>query len=569
MPATGTFNANALVNQLSDAVAVDANVKAQAWSRLLHLGALGYDDLAAFESDEVKPGSKASLDPGTPMGIICRKSDFGKIGGDTMHFTVMEAPAGPGVQGEGELTGNTSSPTFGTFKCTVDFKRDAVEYTKKHKKMMATGQGLQNATYQYMSHKMGLRRQREMMLTLRDRGTDSSDTSAANNVIRSWAYRPNGRASTDTLLATDTLDVTSCVQAKIRATRNGCRPLRVAKNRFGSRVHGYLAFATETAMQGIRGSEGYELALQNSHVRGDANPQFSGRLVEWQKIAWFEHSVVDPAWDDVKGSPLEPRAKVAVAVTLADDDPVIKFSTLAASKCLFLQDFLGYQLEMYESQADASLGEDWASIRPDANTYFAWFFNPSGTVGFLSYGKSNITAPDGTNYGQNLILTGANKNGVTDQIGILDPEGGATSEAGVSGHSAQIGNIVATGDSWGSSAGSGVGGTAAGTSANVTYATDIEAGATLIQANANGVCIGWSFLFGAFAAIRGYGQTDMLIQQDRDFGFVKGGGYEGVWGQKTAERGDGRTNGYTLIEHAIEPEGYTIPSVDADGNVVV
>ena len=552
--ASGTYNSNALVNQLSDAVSMDSKVKAEAWSKALHLGALGYDDLAAFETSEVKPGSKASLDPGTPMGVICRKTDFNKIGGDKMNFTVMGAPAGPGVQGEEELTGSTSTPTWKTFSCVVDYKRDGVEYTKKHLKMMATGGSIMRASYMYMAQKMGLRRQREMLLSLRDFGTTSSSESVTNYVNRAWAFRPNNRSSRDTILATDVLDITNCVAAKIRATRNGCRPLRVSKNRYGSRVHGYMVFATETSMQGIRGSEGYELALQHSQVRGDANPQFTGRLVEWQKLAWFEHSVVDPDWDDVKGSPLEPRATIARAYDGYSADPALYASSTAASQALYFQDFLGYQLEMYEGQASA---EDWSTTRSDSNTYYAWVLNPSGTKAFVAYTKSGITAPSGSNYGQNIVLSK-----------ILDPDDEHSTGKGYK----VVGNIDATGDTaWGSNGGSpieGAGGVGPGTSANHTYTTKIEADAVVIQANANGVPIGWSLLFGAYAAVRGYGQTDLTIQESRDWGFVKGAGYEGIWGQNTALRADGRTNGYQLIEHAIEPEGYEIPSVDADGNVV-
>jgi hypothetical protein len=90
-------------------------------------------------------------------------------------------------------------------------------------------------------------------------------------------------------------------------------------------------------------------------------------------------------------------------------------------------------------------------------------------------------------------------------------------------------------------------------------------GAVIIPANANGVPIGYGFIFGAHAACRAYGAIEMnTIEQKTDYGFVKGKGYEMVFGQSPTINTNGVTNGYLILEFAIEHEGYPVPSVDPD-----
>jgi hypothetical protein len=72
-----------------------------------------------------------------------------------------------------------------------------------------------------------------------------------------------------------------------------------------------------------------------------------------------------------------------------------------------------------------------------------------------------------------------------------------------------------------------------------------------------------SILFGAHCAVRCYGQEDMLINQDRDYGFVKGAGYETIYGQEPCIRTDGITNGYLLVRHTGQHQGLEVPTLTA------
>jgi hypothetical protein len=90
----------------------------------------------------------------------------------------------------------------------------------------------------------------------------------------------------------------------------------------------------------------------------------------------------------------------------------------------------------------------------------------------------------------------------------------------------------------------------------------VDVGAVIIPANAKGVPIGYGFIFGAHAACRAYGSVQMNgIEQDDDYSFIKGKGYEMVYGQAPTINTNGVTNGYLLLEFAVEHEGYPVPSL--------
>ena len=439
-----------------------------------------------------------------------------------MSIPVMGHPAGPGVMGEQVLTGNTSKTRFNTSQVVIDYKRDAIEYSKKMRRMLSAGKDLWPVSLESLSVKMGLWKQRDSLQTL-IRNAGSGNT-----------LRPNGRKTRDTITTLDTVSTAFSVFAKTFTTNRGAQPINLTKNKFGSKVHGYLFFGTDTALTDIRNDTGYQNSLNNAGNRGDTNPLFTGRLVDWQGLTWFEHLTVQTDSNDVIGSTCAPKAKLGVSVgvgtaLVGGKLPILADATETAN--LYFQDFPGYDYQYVEGQTAA----------PDATEYYAWFINTDGSVGFIKY-------------------TGTDNNGnrLTDITAILSPDGAGVSTLG----SIVVGNIDSTGDGWGTGV-SAIGGTGPGTSADFVYTDEFVAGATIIPANANGVPIGHSFLFGANALARCYGESEgmMPIEEKRDFGFFEGHGFEGCWGQNVTINSDGSTHGYTLLEHAIEHPGAEVPSL--------
>lgn len=520
---SGTFNANANAQTFADVIAMSADVRAKLYATKLDLTCAHNDDLAQFTGPA--PDTVDHRNPNRGNSVFWKKTDFTKFGGDKMSFTMASAPAGPGARGEGELTGNTSTVTFGTWTLQVDFRRDAVEMTKKQLKFMATGQSVEAFALELLGQKMGWVRSWDMKMAL--------IKNANGNIVR-----PNGRRSLNALTSQDTMEQGFLTAAKPQLQRIGGIPLRTDYHgELRSPVHRYIAYVPDVAAENIRNSSAYQNALQMAADRGDKNPSFTGRMVDWNGLAFYEKTIVHPDWDDVIGDPCAPIAKLGTAFSVDSTSGNCKLIVNSANtKSLYFQWFPGYDYLFTEDQVAA----------PDSDYYYAWLVNPDGSVGFVKYQGS-------ANNGNQITLTA-----------ILSPDGAGTSTKG----SATVGNIDATSDTWDSTPAAGGVGTG-NTSPDFLYTDSFSVGAYIIPANANGCPIMRSFLWGQGAALRGQGSTmpgnsnvaDVAIHQERDYGFVKGAGYECVYGQGVRRRTDDIVNGYLLLEHTGQHQGLEVPSL--------
>jgi N4-gp56 family major capsid protein len=514
---------------LADAVAMDSNVKAQLWARYLEVGSRAHDAFAMFESDQPRiPVANAGKN-----GIFCRRRDLKAQGGDKVNFTVISAPGGPGVMGETQLAGAESKSKFKTYSVEVDWHRDAVAFTKKQIAFMAAGNALQETTAELLKLKMGLWKQNDMMMCLIKRGSGNT-------------YRPNGRTSRNAIGPNDTLSMSMSVAGKARLNTLGAKPISHKLGENGDHINGFMTFASEFAFLNIRNDSGYQNALQSADDRGKNNSLFTGKLVQWQGQNFFEHIVTDQDWDDYVGSPIQPKAIMTANLAVdtgntfrftaasAVGDCVLKMSSTNTTNRYF-QFWPGYDYKFTDTQSAVS----------DSTAYYAWAVNPDGTVCWLGYTGSG-------NDGNKIVVTkilsaaaGTSTLGATTVGNIYLGVGGSLAVDGTT-------RVLTKG-----------GGTPLGINGDFTYVDGVKSGAVLIPANSYGVPIGYGFIFGAHAACRAYGAIEMNgIEQETDYSFVKGKGYEMVFGQSPTINTNGVTNGYLLMEFAIEHEGYPVPSYD-------
>lgn len=509
------YNTDSVVQTLANALAQDANLVGKVWSKQLREGARSVDDFAAFEGGE-----------GAAQPFTVRK-DLTANAGDSIRFTTMSQPRGPGVRGETELRGAESSVDFATYECKVDYLRDAVKFTQKQIAFMAAGQGVKSATLKLLREKLGRRRMNDMKMALK--------LQADGNTIF-----PNGKKTIATLEAIDTMSPSFLTTAKPQWQRLGGKPFKIGTNKLGSPVYSCMAYIPDCAMTSIRNSNSYEQALLHAADKGGANPLFSGKLLDWNGIGLFEHISTDPE-NDVLADPLAPRAVLATAFSVDSAAGACKLICGDATDTAtpYTAWFGGYPYEWYEGQSSESA---WSSFYTAiaARVNYAWIINPSdGSVGFVKWTGS------GKNNGNRITLTQ-----------ILSPDGAGTSTLG----SATVGNIDATGDTWDSTpAAGGVG--SGNTSADFLYTDSFEAGAYIIPCNANGVPEIASLLMGQDTAVRAYVGDDVMIEDKDDYGFVTGGGYSTIFGQAPCERTDGKTMGYSLLWHAGQHSGLEVPSI--------
>lgn len=548
-----TYNNNISAQTLAEATAMDSNVKAQLWARYLEVGSRAHDAFSMFESEQPRvPVANVGK-----RGIFCRRRELKAQGGDLVHFTVISAPGGPGVMGETQLAGNESKSKFKTYSVRVDWHRDAVAFTKKQIAFMATGQVLEETTAELLKLKMGLWKQNDMMMALLHLGSGN-------------VYRPNNKASRDALGPNDTLSLAMAVAGKARLNTIGAKPLSHQMGTSGDHINGFLTFASEYAFLNIRNDSDYSNALQQADDRGKNNALFTGRLVTWQGQNFFEHIVTDQDWDDYIGSPIQPKAILAVgfgADSAVGDCKLKASSSNTANK--YFQFFPGHAYEFTEdfklnAGGGSALTPD-STLAPLGDEYYAWIINPDGTIGFIAYTGT------GNNGNQITVTKILNPDNTADGSTLgAQTVGNITCAGDFSAQDTPLWGVNHAGNAYVDGAGGGtvaIGGGAgvSNTSADFTYTSQFDVGAVVIPANANGVPIGYGFIFGAHAACRAYGAIEMnAIEQKTDYGFVKGRGYEMVFGQSPTINTNGVTNGYLILEFAIEHEGYPVPSIDPD-----
>jgi hypothetical protein len=507
-----TITNSAVVQQIADAVAVDPKVKGELYARYLETTAGINNAFEGFTSD-VNP--KTAVNGGV-RSIFARKTDLKAGGFDTVNFQVLGPPGGPGVMGSQPLTNNTSSSILATYQVRVGWHRDGFFLDKETIEFLAAGRSLIQTTLDLLAQKMGILRQNHQMMRLIKSATSLN------------TYRPNNKASTDALLPTDTLSLVAATSGRARLSTIGGQPIFQKFGPNGSPVKGYLIFASDMAMLNIRNDDSYQVALAQGDTRGaDENANFTGELVKWNGMPWYEQPSVDLPWDDYIGSPLLPKAKVNVAFSTASAAGACVLTVNNSNtKSLYFQFFKGYDYKFTADQAS----------NPDSGTYYAWAVNPDGSVVFLSY-------------------TGSNNNGNTIIVkNILSPNGAGTSTKGA----ATVGQMTA-----GSTSGNWFG-TGSNLPTGWTYADSVQVGAVIIQANAKGTQIGYGFTFGAMASCFAYGRVQMnMIEQELDFGWAKGSGYETIFGTGVTLNPLKQPVGYLLQEYAIEHEGYPTPALSA------
>jgi hypothetical protein len=94
----------------------------------------------------------------------------------------------------------------------------------------------------------------------------------------------------------------------------------------------------------------------------------------------------------------------------------------------------------------------------------------------------------------------------------------------------------------------------------------IAPGALMVEANANGVPFGYSYMLGEGAGMCGHGSLKgrsamaARTEEHRNHGMDHGIGVETVWGVNTTKRTDGLIPNYVLVEHALNVDGLPVIS---------
>lgn len=531
-----TFNANATVQALSDAVAMDSKLKGEMYSRVLEEASVQHN---AFEQFSSSMNPKSGMHGGV-RSIFAKKTDLAAGGSSVVNFNVIGTPGGPGVMGNQELTGNTSKSIMATYGVRVGWHRDGFELDREQVEFLSAGRSLVQTTVDLLAQKMGILRQNLMMMRL--------IKSASGNI-----YRAGNRGSTDALLHGDTLALSVAHSSRSRLRTLGGKPISHRLSGTGSPIDGYLIMATDQAMLNIRNDSTFNTAKADGDTRGSSNANFTGELLQWGGMPWYEFPIIDESWDDYIGNPMLAKAKITKAFNsataawaspqgsdsgyhlIASPAAVTSFGTGTPR---YFQFFNGYDYRFVQST------DDEAAVT-DSGVYYAWIVNPNGDCAFVSYvGSDNI----GTRIKITNILAPASGTTAIDATTVGNLVLGNTAAIAGTGTDRIIDNT-------------GTGGTITLPS-GVRLTDRVDVGAIVLQANKNGNVIGRGFVFGSMAACYANGRIAMNpIEQTRDFGFTIGRGFETILGAGVTKNPNKVPAGYLVLEHVVEHEGYPTPYV--------
>lgn len=225
---------------------------------------------------------------------IIEKDDFVNQAGDVIHIQVMSELYGPGVTGENTARGNEDKLSTGQFNVTVDWLRKVVAVTKKVKKEV-NFEIMQEARIR-IANWLARELDRQVFLDLT---TDTTHTLYAGNAT-----------SEATLGDDDTFTTNELDRIKLALDRKGAIPLSV-ESKGGQETYHYGCVISEVDEFNLRGDDRWLDAVKLSQLRGDNNPIFTGRPVEWNGLlVWTLRGV--RAAGCVQGTPLRPETTVYV-----------------------------------------------------------------------------------------------------------------------------------------------------------------------------------------------------------------------------------------------------------------
>ena len=556
--ATG-YNSAALLRSLSEAVAMDPKLQGDIYSKVIDAAATQHNAFTQFTSTvSAKTGMFGGI-----KSIFAMKQDLAAGGSSTVNFNVIGTPGGAGVMGNQELTGNTSTAKMATYGVRVGWFRDAFELDLEGIEMLTAGRSLVEVSVALLAKKMGILRQNVMMMRLIKAAKRAVISTGGTVTGQGNIYRPGGRGTLDGLLNTDVMTLSIANNCRARVRSLGATPLMRDLSATGSPIDGYLMFLTDQGMLSIRNDTSFTTAISQASERGDNQNQiFTGELLKWSGMPWYEYPLIDESWDDYIGGPMLAKAKIAVAFN-SDTSKYALYTGETATLYLrassatvpstgptigaprYFQFFDGYDYKFTNDQVAATNSDLTANPAETGNTYYAWACNPDGTYAFLSF-------------------TGSDNMGTFIRVkNILATAAGSSTLGALSVGNFFLGTTPTTGTVNGLTRiitrGTGSPTLPLAFSGNVL--TDrVDVGAILYQANANGNIIGRGFVFGAMAACYANGRINMdPIEQKRDYGFVFGRGFQTILGAGVTKTPNQVIGGYLLLEHVVKPEGVFQP----------
>lgn len=453
---------------------------------------------------------------GGSNALIWEKSDLAAGDGSKITFTV-----GSGFYDEphiGEATFETEDDfekfLIDSHDLFVDFARHGTRSSKRMEEIMGMRGEIETGFNTQLGAWLGRLKSEQLFMQFREQ-------LPAENVVYA-----NGKTQA-TLAAADTLDWDEIIALGVQMKGKGGEPAKVGAMKNGKPVFRNTVVATTDALFSLDLDTNYKQVVRETVVQQAAELIFNGGYAAPKGHLIAEYTPIDHDGEGATGSPLNPQARLGVAITAATTAFDMRGGGNATSavktKKKYFKYFgnFGYR---FIGNTDAAAG-GVTTLAQDALTHYVLVVNPPNA------------AVDPNKIGMYAYTTGNNGN----QITVTARLGSAA--AGI--RALTVGDVT-----WNTGVWTG-------------KHTDVHPiGALILPCNAKGQVFGDSLMLGRRCAYRGYGMwRNKRMQQDLEGGFRTETYIASVFGQALRKDRLQRVPSVMRLRHAITYAGLPLPVV--------
>lgn len=335
---------------------LDASQKREIWSESVRIDARNKNVLKEFIGDE---------DSGKP---IVEKRDLNAGGNQTVTFTTAAPFRAAGVIGSGILKDHTGVFKFGDFSVTVDMRAFGIGH-EQLLQYMRFNKGLtpKQLGFKLCKELWGRMEQDDCQIVPRNTALFGADGA---NVL----YIGGGTSLEDLTLG-DTFDTSIIEQGALQLEGQGAAALMVDRDEAGSDVPQYVVFGPKQFLYPLENEQKFREAMLHAAERGKSNPNWTAKFPMWKNNIVHRHGVIVDTANGRQGSPLQPMAKLGVAIANGGSVDITgggSYNSAAAFTDPLLYDYFayfgGYWWKTHTNDTSPT----------DNNTYYAIIYNVSG-----------------------------------------------------------------------------------------------------------------------------------------------------------------------------------------------
>jgi hypothetical protein len=476
--------------------------------------------LAAMEPNAVRKLWQAgvdimeqSTDFFTPMegggsALIHTITDTSKGKGQSISFTTRSGFYDEPHMGEElfETQDDFEEILIDEHDLSVDWIRHATRISERAEEVMGMRGEIESGDNEELGKWLGRLKTEQMFMCLMHKVN-------AENVVYA------GGKTLDTLVSADALAWDEIVALGTQMKTKGGLPAYVGNTVNGNKLFKNLVVATTDALYSLETDTDYKQVLRETINEANAKLLFDGGYANVRGHVVKEYTPIDHDGEGAIGSPLNPLARLGVAITAGTGALTVygggNATSAAKTKKKYFKYFPGYAYRF--TVADV--------LAPESETRYFLVVNPPNAatdpnkIGMYSYTTGN----DG------------NKIALTGRLG--------SSAGGI--RVTTLGSVEWNTGVW------------------ANKHTDVHpANAIIVPCNAKGVPVGSSLMLGRRAARRGYGKyRNLRTQETKEGGFITDRFITSVFGQGVRKDRQGRVPGVMVLKHAIQYAGLPIPAV--------